>query len=366
MYINDECKPIKTKNNKLCPITTIEELHHNLQLAIELEFATLPTYLCALYTIKENTNICAYNVIRSVVMEEMFHLTNSANVLIGTGGFPALNKPEFIPVFPTKLPDKETWFTVDLQKFSPEALTTFKYIEEPAEIAHGLITIGEFYANIEQGLVHLNSQTDVDLFPKKTHPQIEHKYYYGGGGIISKVTDLDSALFAINAIIAQGEGMPTTHWDPDKPFPLDETTGIFSGDHPLFMQPRELAHYYRFNELSAGKRYVCGDTHNSGPTGPDIPIDYHAVYNMKPNPKSSDYANFPELQQMNLEFNRLFSHLLNQLHDAFNGNPEILEPAVGTMFKMKYAAQELMRNPVPDSVYDYYAGPSWEYLSDNQ
>jgi len=363
MYINDECKPIKVADNRLCPITSIEELHHNLQLAIELEFATLPTYLSAFYTIKENTNVCAYNVIRSVVMEEMFHLTNAANVLIATGGRPALNNPEFIPSFPTKLPDKEEWFTVNLRKFSPEALATFKYIEEPAELAHGLITIGEFYENIVNGLVYLNEQFDVDLFPSGTNPQIEHKYYYGGGGIISKVTDLDSATFAINAIVVQGEGIPTSNWNPDEPLPLDEYTGIWSGDHPLFMQPRELAHYYRFDELAKGRRYVCGDTHNSGPTGPEIPINYASVYNMVTNPSSRDYENFPELRELNHEFNRIFTELLNQLHQAFNGNPEILEPAVGTMFKLKYAAQELMRNPIPDSPEEYCAGPTWEYLS---
>jgi hypothetical protein len=349
-------------NHELTPITSVPELHHQLQLAIELEFSTLPPYLSALYTIKENTNTCAYNVIRSVVMEEMFHLSNAANVLIATGGRPAINQPAFLPTFPTKLPDKETWFTVELLKFSPEALQTFIYIEEPSENVPGKKTIGDFYANIEQGLVYLNDQTDVKLFPQNTQPQIEHKYYYGGGGILTPVTDLDSALFALNAIIAQGEGIPSTGWDPDHPFPLNDTTGISSGDHRLFMQPRELAHYYRFNELSEGKRYVCGDTHNTGPTGPTIPIDFNAVYNMKPNPKSSDFSDYPELQQMNNAFNRLLTQLLNQLHQAFNGDPELLVPAVGTMFKMKEAAQELMRSPFPNSDQGYYAGPSWEYI----
>ena len=362
MYITTDYKPFNMSGNKLSPITTLAELHHNLQLAIELEFATLPTYLSALYTIKEGTNTCAYNVIRSVVMEEMFHLTNAANVLIGTGGKPALNNPTFIPHFPTQLPDGEKWFTVSLRKFSPEALSTFKYIEEPAELADGLITIGEFYENIVQGLVHLNQQPGVELFPRDTCPQIEHKYYYGGGGEISKVTDLDSATYALNAIVVQGEGIPTGSWDPHQPLPLEETTGIQSGDHPLFMQPRELAHYYRFDELARGKRYVCGDTHISGPSGPAIPINYSDVFNMKTDPVAADYRDHPQLRELNHAFNLIFTQLLNELHRAFNGEPEILEPAVGTMFKLKYAAQELMRNPIPDSPEGYYAGPTWEFI----
>ncbi|WP_281556815.1 ferritin-like protein [Thalassomonas sp. RHCl1] len=351
------------KQKRFTPITSISELHQQLQLAIELEFSTLPPYLSALYSIKENTNNCAYQVIQSVVMEEMFHLTNAANVLIATGGSPALNNTDFIPSFPTRLPDGEQWFEVSLLKFSPEALQTFKYIEEPSENVPGKITIGDFYANVEKGLTYLSETLPPDeLFPANTGPQIAHKYYYGGGGEITPVTDLDSAMFAINAIIAQGEGIPDRCWDPDKPFPLEEGTGIASGDHQLFMQPRELAHYYRFNELACGRRYVCGDSHNSGPTGPKIPIDYAQVYNMKPNPNSGDYAFAPELAALDYEFNRIFTLLLDQLHNAFNGDPELLVPAVGTMFKLKELAQELMRNPIPDSPEQYNAGPTWQYL----
>jgi hypothetical protein len=349
-------------------IETIEDLHYNLQLAVELEFSTLPTYLQAMYSIKEGTNTIAYSVIRSVVMEEMFHLTNAANVLTATGGSPALNDPEFIPTFPTYLPDSEKWFKAHLLKLSPRALDLFLDIEMPGDLVpSSLITIGDFYKNIEQGLKYLNQKMGDDLFPSGTlNRQIEHKYYYGGGGIINKVTDLDSAMFALNAIIAQGEGAPTNNWDPDKPFPLDDTTGILSGDHELFMQPRELAHYYRFDELKQGRRYVCGDSHNSGPTGPAIVINYDDVFNLTPDPQSGDYANYPELEQLNFQVNVVFSKLLDQLHEAFNGTPKTLEAAVGTMFSLKDVIQQLMRNPIPGNHNGEYAAPTWEYLPQNK
>ena len=347
--------------HQLKPITSLERLHYNLQLAVELEFSTLPPYLCALYSIKENTNTTACQVIHSVVIQEMLHLTNAANLLIAVGGQPYINKPEFIPKFPTKLPDQEQWFTVNLLKFSPEALQTCLYIEEPGYLADGLITIGEFYENIQEGLDFLNSQSKVDLFPCNTKPQGGAKYYHGTDGAILNITDLQSAQFAINSIITEGEGRPNRNWDPEKPFPLKATTEIFD-DAQLGKRPLELAHYYRFNELFLGKRYVNGDSHHSGPTGANIEIDYSAVYNMKPNPNSSDYDKHPELAAMNLTFNKYFTQLLDQLHNAFNGNPDCLNKAIDTMFKLKSSAQVLMSAPIPDSPNDYYAGPSWKYL----
>ncbi|MCL1124105.1 ferritin-like domain-containing protein [Shewanella surugensis] len=346
-------------------IETIDDLHYNLQLAVELEFSTLPTYLQALYSIKEGSNTIAYSVIRSVIMEEMFHLTNAANVLIATGGSPALNSPEFIPIYPTFLPDNEKWFEARLLKLSPQALMLFLAIEMPGDLVPiSMITIGKFYENIEKGLKYLDEKMGADLFPCGTlDKQIEHKYYYGGGGIINKVTNLDSALFALNAIIAQGEGAPNKHWDPDKSFPLEDTTGIESGDHQLFMQPRELSHFYRFNELKKGRRYVLGDSHNSGPTGPEININYDDVYNLKPDPQSGDYIHYPELEEMNFNVNVIFSRLLDQLHLAFNGQPKTLETAVCTMFSLKEVIQILMRNPIPDNELGEYAAPTWEYLS---
>ncbi|ALU44032.1 ferritin-like domain-containing protein [Pseudoalteromonas rubra] len=345
------------------PIETLEQLHHDLQLAIELEFSTLPVYLTALYSIKEGTNQCAYTVIRSVVMEEMFHLTNAANLLIATGGSPAINSPEFLPTFPTKLPDGETWFEADLQKFSPTALRNFLKIEMPADLAKaGDITIGEFYVGIERGLEALHNRYGPALFPADCHDkQIAHKYYYGGGGEITPITDLDSANFALNAIVAQGEGVPEKHWNPEQPFPLGETTGIDSGDHQLFMQPRELSHYYRFNELLLGCRYVQGNTPNSGPTGPAIPIDYRQVYPVLKNPQPESYQPFEAIARLDTEFNLTLSLLLDQLHLAFNGQPDILVAAVGTMFGLKEKAQNMMRVPLPDGS-GHHAAPTWRYI----
>ncbi|MCY7296926.1 ferritin-like domain-containing protein [Alteromonas sp. a30] len=348
-------------------ITTLAQLHQDLQVAMQLEFATLPPYLCAMYTINEATNPSVYHAIRSVVMEEMFHLVNATNVLLATGGTPKVNCASFVPTYPTPLPNGETWFEVSLLKFSKSALQTFKNIEVPADLVDAnKETIGKFYERIQRGMSYLQNQLGDALFSGDPSHQIPAKYYYGGGGEVTPVTDLASANFAINAIISQGEGKPSGDWDPNAPFPLEEDTGLVDGDHDLFNQHRELAHYFRFDELDQGKRYVCGDSAASGPTGPTIKIDWDDIYNMHPNPSKKLYHDLPQIQKLNREFNLIFTRLLDELNTAFNGQPDNLIPAVKTMYELKYAAKTLMRIPLPNSPEGFYAGPTWEYLEDSQ
>ena len=77
------------------------------------------------------------------------------------------------------------------------------------------------------------------------------------------MTDLASAADALDVIVNEGEGMPGS---------------IFEDD----VLPEELAHYFRFEQLSCGRRYVRGDTPSSGPTGPPILLDYDSVLPMRP------------------------------------------------------------------------------------
>ena len=84
-------------------IATVEDLRQHLQWAIELEHSTLPPYLTALYSIKDGTNQEAVEVIHSVFIEEMLHLTLAANILNAVGGAPNLDYPGIMPSYPTFL-----------------------------------------------------------------------------------------------------------------------------------------------------------------------------------------------------------------------------------------------------------------------
>jgi hypothetical protein len=59
-------------------IDTLDDPRRHLQWAIELEHATIPPYLCALYSLDPDRNPEAAQVIRTVFTEEMLHLALAA------------------------------------------------------------------------------------------------------------------------------------------------------------------------------------------------------------------------------------------------------------------------------------------------
>ena len=67
---------------------------------MQLEHATIPPYLTALYSIIPGTNSDAFHVLRVVAVEEMLHLTLVANVLNAVGGVPDLTAAGFRPALP--------------------------------------------------------------------------------------------------------------------------------------------------------------------------------------------------------------------------------------------------------------------------
>jgi rubrerythrin len=95
-------------------ITSLESLQEHLQWAIELEHSTIPPYLCALYSIEAGHNAEATEVLSSVMVEEMLHLTLAANLLNAVGGRPRLDIPEMLPDYPHSLPHGDRSFEISL------------------------------------------------------------------------------------------------------------------------------------------------------------------------------------------------------------------------------------------------------------
>ena len=95
-------------------IESIEELKAHLYLAMQLEHATIPPYLTALYSIKHGTNMDAVKVLRVIAVEEMLHLTIAANLMNSIGGKVDLTRTGFVPSYPAYLPDGETDFAVGI------------------------------------------------------------------------------------------------------------------------------------------------------------------------------------------------------------------------------------------------------------
>jgi CDGSH-type Zn-finger protein len=334
-------------------ITTVDSLRRHLQWAIEVEHGTLPPYLCALYSIKEGANEEAAEVIHSVFMEEMLHLTMAANILNAVGGRPVLDAPSLLPTFPTYLPHSNRAFQVPLMKFSPEAVDVFLQIERPAE-HEGLPednkfeTIGQFYDAIRVALEHLSAKLGEEaLFCGDPARQVTDALYYGGSGRIITVTDLASALAALDEIVEQGEGL--SHQE------------VWDGDRDMFHPEREeVAHYFRFQEIALGRRFALGDTPQSGPTGEPMEVDWDAVHNMRANPRSADYPEGSEQRIAMEEFNHAYSGVLHLLEQTFNGSPSLLAVATGAMYGLKQQAIDLMVLPSGDG--ETTVGPSFEYV----
>jgi CDGSH-type Zn-finger protein len=334
-------------------ITTVDSLRRHLQWAIEVEHGTLPPYLCALYSMKEGANGEAAEVVHSVFMEEMLHLTMAANILNAVGGSPVLDGPSLLPTFPTYLPHSNRAFQVPLLKFSPEAIEVFLQIERPGEHEglpedNNFETIGQFYEAIEVALEHLSEKLGEEaLFCGDPARQVTDELYYGGSGRIITVTDLASARAALEEIVEQGEGL--------------QHQEVWDGDRDMFHPEREeVAHYFRFQEIALGRRFTSGDTPQSGPTGEPFAVDWDAVHNMRPNPRTKDYAAGSEQRVRMDEFNHAYSGVLHLLHETFNGSPRMLAVATGAMYGLKEQAIELMQLPSGDG--ETTVGPSFEYV----
>jgi hypothetical protein len=331
-----------------------------LQAAVDLELATIPPYLCALYSIHPVGNQEAKLVIRSVVVEEMLHMVLAANVMNAIGGEPHVGGSDHTPRYPHQLPDG---VVMDLLPFCEQAVETFlkvenpEYLLHPAGAEHPLLagrrhqhhvascatvgaqpqTIGAFYALIEDGLKAAAAELgEASLFCGDPARQVTREYYYAGGGASVVVSDLESALAALGEIVDQGEGEVRSMLDDD-------------GD---------LAHYFRFNQLKYGRAYLSSDAPDT-PTGPAVEVDYDTVYPMLANPRREEYTD-PELREAADAANRTWSELLVQIDSAFNGDPASLVPAVHSMFRLRDQALVLLNNPLPGHP-GRHAGPTFEW-----
>ncbi|WP_165854459.1 ferritin-like protein [Streptomyces sp. V2] len=352
------------------PIKDLPELKAALQLAIGLELSTIPVYLTALYSIKEGTNTEAAQTIRSVVMEEMLHMTLAANVLSALGGTPSTKPVTFrthknlkpVPEYPTRNPLVSGIGELALAPFTPGAVESFVRIEDPFHGAGSLkdivcavdqyATIGEFYAAISTALDAKSKVCKDTDFQNRN--QVAATHYYGGAGRAIQVTDRKSALEAIKMIVEEGEGMP----EPN----LEEKAKKVTDRDRLNNGWQMYSHYARFRELQTGRRFRSNQKAKDTPKGSLVPIDYESVhpafyvkYDAAGTPGS------PESVALN-RFDLAYTRVVDDLYLAFAGGKrkvkDKLAPkgerevdplllAVHGMRTLKDRAVALMRTPDP-------------------
>lgn len=339
-----------------------KHLHNLLQKAIELEHSTIPPYLAAMFTIDENTNYGAYYAIRSVVMEEMLHMTLACNVMNATGGSPAIDQPQFVPEYPVELDFAGRDFDVGIVKFSKASIETFLKIEKPEDLKippgpdeiFGMIpelhipamTIGEFYQIVICYMEQICREYGEEaLFSGDPSLQLQPEQFYGGGGEVTVVKCMETAKKAIHTITDQGEGT--------------STDSIWDGDDVNFDQEPEVAHYFMFNQIREERYYKKGDTPQKPPSGKKMDVNWKIAVNMIDNPKASHFPEGSEARQKADDFNNMYSNFLHLLHETFNGSPATMQQSVLIMYKLKYLALELLNIPVGDGK---VAGPPFEFV----
>ena len=322
--------------NKIAAIKDVAELYTYMQNAIELEHATIPVYLTGLLSIKQGLNAEVRNIIRSVVVEEMLHMSIACNVLNAIGGSPDINKPDFVPKFPGPLPmgvGEDRGLNATLEKVSKEQVfKVYMGIEEPEDVQHFPVkaafaaedddeysTIGEFYQAIIDKICELG---DGIFIGDQNKQMVNHKWFPKDE--LFAITNVKTAVAGLQLIVRQGEG-----YDAGKD-PIDPEG-----------QP---AHYYRFAEIYYGKKLVKDPSAPDGFSfsGAPVVLDENGVYDLKPNAKAADYPPGSMARRMADQTNQIYSNLLNNLHLTFNGSPERIDQAMGLMYEFRLSVQKMV------------------------
>lgn len=255
---------------------SVLELHEHLQYAVDLELWTIPFYMSAMYSIK-NKSSKEYQLIRSIVNQEMLHLQCAANVANAFGLSPKINVPEYqgdkVPhldfsldpqdvvseyqpytaeIGPLDLAHINAMCLIELPEYDTQEKTNAKlnpvFFDKPTEYG----TIGAFYQALLHG-VELHKDEirgglkQVDFFAP----------FYRNMPNLTITEPKDAGLaqvqLLINLITDQGEGFSVEHQSVP---PVFQNTA----DDPEPAQD----HFAKFNQI---KRHTLPEIFEGG--GPD-------------------------------------------------------------------------------------------------
>ena len=349
------------KNSKTSSLRSMSEtctvmaLQQQLQNAIQLEFATIPPYITTLYSIKEGTNEEIHKRIRSIVIQEMQHLTQAANILIAIGGKPKIDGKEYAPNYPGFLPGGVLPnLKITLEKLSIQYVKdVLMGIEVPHNISldsdHEEIfndTIGQFYKEIEVCIDHLKD----DIFKdSNVAHQIMWPWNAPTVGRVLIVNDYHTAIKAIQHIVEQGEGAS----------PLDPSMGNSVTTAPFF------SHFYNFEEIVCQKHLVLNSDDRFCFNGDNIPFSSSEVWPMQSNPGKTKVPQNSKCYIAARSFHYAYRALLRKLQEVFDGDTHGLKDAIAIMYTLAVHGHKTMRTKLEDNS-DETCGPVWDYEWDER
>ena len=328
-------------------------LQEALQSAVALEHATLPLYLSAMFSLQVQ-GYTVYNLIRSVVMEEMVHMAIVSNILAAIGGVPRIGTLN--PRFPANgLPGgAEPDLHVVLAKLSKKQVENFMRLEAPAFLldpqfkTEAYPTIANLYGAIRDAIA-VNADA-VRAAMKKGGPSNQIGDDIGFTTITAAGTadPLPQLYDALDEIVLQGEGSPSHSLHADK----------FEGEE---------SHYAKFAEVYYGRRYQIpqGQIVLSRQTEAQFfggyPIQPPDVVNVLAVP-SDGYAaalkadpNGATVEAALAKFDQAYTAIMSDLEAMWNGPADKSWPmfgqAVGAMGELRVlACFNIMKYEVPQSV----------------
>jgi hypothetical protein len=292
-----------------------------LQAAVNLEFATIPPYLCALWSIKEELNPVAKSI-REVVQEEMEHMAIACNLMRAIGVEPQIYSAA--PRYPGSLPgDVHPGLEVVLCGLSPESLKVFLTIEKPSEFPENVETdefdhvkpdrtIGEFYNCILEAFQRLNPRLQVD-------------HQITGPLSRSVISDMYRVEEAIRLIQTQGEG------------------AILG---PLDTGSDDLAHYYRFKQIYREQLLVYDERDLMYRFRGKLPMP--ETWPMASVPKGGYRQDqvAPDVWSDLQKFDKTYWKLLQHLQNAWgSGGQGSLVHSFDVMFELERIAKRLVQVP---------------------
>ena len=197
------------------------------------------------------------------------------------------------------------------------------------------ITIGEFYMRLDAELQQLPAS---DWIAGRN--QLSDAQYMQGQ--IFAINTYDDAHQAISDIISEGEGSP-------------------KAGSPLDFQ-NELAHFYRFEEMSRNQVLTKADNPTGYAWGAPLGLQWDDVYPAIADPQDHDFSQEPQAAQAaQKDCNLAYTQMVDELNRTFNGEAGRLGNAVRAMFDLRMAALKALQTPLADPT--KVAGPSFQYSS---
>jgi hypothetical protein len=321
-------------------------LKKTLQQAVLLEFATLPPYLCALWSIKDNLHPVAKSI-RNVVQEEMLHMALACNMLASLGGQPRIYDTGRDGLrYPSALPGGvHPELVVGLAGLSDDVLDDFMEIELP--------------------------EKPMDIGP------YDSKYRHAHDGEGSHATTIGALYDAILAEFVQLQPAMTPDRQVAGPlswFIVDTTAKVESaidwiktqGEGAVEQAPsatglKSLSHYYRFWEVRTRRRIEFNPDTGNYVFG--AALAFPDVWPMAPVPDGGYRGEevSQEVADLLAGFDRTYSQAIHLLESAWGeGGQAAMWRAIELMFELEKYARPLMAIPRPEGGGNY--GPCFRLV----